>query len=314
MDTEKQRADAKLMQDQIFGRMRNYAIWGSRSPATNVLSSAELRALRPQDLTERVANLHNYQHRIMYYGPLEKNDLLDLIDKHHKVAEILQPVIPSERFEEQITNENTVLFMHYDANQIRFAMVSKRGERFDETKIPIIEMYNSYFGGNMSAIVFQEMREARGLAYHAWAWFSEPSRLDQTYTFQSFIATQNDKMDEAALAFLDIINNMPESQNSFDIAKENIISNLRTQRITKDSILWNYIYAQDMDLSYDRNKILFDRIQNMTLADVVRFQEEFIKNRNYTYCILGDENTLDFGAMAAYGQIRRVTLTDIFGF
>jgi len=314
LDTEKQRSDSKLMQDQIFTRLRFYAAWGKNSPVTNVLSSKELEELRPEELTERVANLRGYQHCIVYYGPLEKKALLNLINKHHKTADVLQPVIPPMDFKEQITKENTVLFTNYDSNQIRLAMISLRGESFDDKKIPIIEMYNNYFGNGMSSIVFQEMREARGLAYAAWSWFTEPSRLDQTYTFRSIVATQNDKMDEAVMVFLDIINNMPESQNTFDIAKENILTNLRTQRITKSSILWNYIYAQDLGLNYDRNKLIFEKVQNMTLADVMKFQEENIKNRTYTFCILGDEKTLDFNAMSNYGEIKRLTLTDLFGY
>jgi len=314
LDTEKRRTDSKLMQDQIFGRLRNYAVWGKHSPATNVLSSAELEELKPEQLTERVANLHTYQHRVLYYGPLEKKAFINLINKHHKTADVLQPVIPSAKFEEQIIKENTVLFTHYDSNQIRLSMVSNRGENFDDKKIPIVEMYNNYFGSGMSSIVFQEMREARGLAYSAWAWFFEPVRLDLTYTFQSFIATQNDKMDEAILVFRDIIDNMPESQNAFDIAKENLLTNLRTQRITKSSVLWSYISAQELGLNYDRNKLIFEKVQNITLADVMKFQEENIKNRVYTFCILGDENTLDLNAMANYGEIKRLTLTDLFGY
>ncbi|MDR1951616.1 MAG: insulinase family protein, partial [Bacteroidales bacterium] len=224
MDTEKSRADAKLQQNAIFSMLQNYAIWGKHSPRTNVLSSAELKVLKPQELTARVSDLLKYQHRILYYGPLDKKALLALIDKYHNVHQELHPVLPPAKFEEQITKENTVLFTHYNANQIRFAMVSKRGEKFDEKLIPITRMYNEYFGGGMSSIVFQEMREARGLAYSAWAGYSEPARLDQTYTFTSFIATQNDKMNDATEAFQDIINNMPESQNAFDIAKESILS------------------------------------------------------------------------------------------
>ncbi|MCL2683469.1 MAG: insulinase family protein [Bacteroidales bacterium] len=314
LDTEKQRADAKLLQNQIFNRLRNYAIWGKNSPMTNVLSSAELKALKPEELTDRVQNLLPFQHRIMYYGPKDKKTLLTLIDKYHNVHQPMIPVLPSAKFEEHITTENTVLFTQYNANQINFAMVSKRGEKFDDQKIPIIRMYNEYFGGGMSSIVFQEMREARGLAYSAWAGFNEPSRLDQTYTFMSFIATQNDKMNDAVEAFQDIINNMPQSENAFDIAKEGIISNLRTQRITKSRVIWNYIQAQDMGLNYDRNKLTFEKVQNMTLADVIAFQDEHIKNRKYTYCILGDEKTLNFKTMATYGPIRKLTLAEIFGY
>jgi predicted Zn-dependent peptidase len=314
LDTEKRRADNKLVQGQIFSMLRNYAIWGKNSPTTNVLSSTKLKALKPEELTKRVKNLLNYQHRILYYGPQDKKAFLSLIDKHHNVRQELLPAPLSVRFEEQITKENTVLFAQYNANQIYFAMVSKRGEKFDDKKVPIVEMYNGYFGGGMSSIVFQEMREARGLAYSAWAFYNQPYRLDQTYTYMSFIATQNDKMDDAVKAFEDIINNMPESQNAFDIAKESILSNLRTQRITKASVIWNYINAQDLGLNYDRNKLIFENVQDMSLADVVKFQQENIKGRKYTFCILGDEKTLDFKTMATYGKIQKLTLTDIFGY
>jgi predicted Zn-dependent peptidase len=314
LDTEKRRADAKLVQWTIFSRLQNYAIWGKNSPITNVLSSAELHALTPQDLIDRVKNLLTYEHRIFYYGPQDKKAFSKLIDKYHNVHQALLPVLPAAKFEEQITKENTVLFTQYNANQIYFSMISKRGEKFDDQKIPITRLYNEYFGGNMSSIVFQEMREARGLAYSAWAGYVEPSRLDQTYTFESYIATQNDKMDDAVKAFEDIINNMPQSENAFDIAKESIISNLRTNRTTKANVIWSYIRAQDMGLNYDRRKLIFDNVQDMTLADVVKFQEEHIKNRKYTYCILGDEKTLDFKTMATYGTIRKLSLADIFGY
>jgi predicted Zn-dependent peptidase len=141
-----------------------------------------------------------------------------------------------------------------------------------------------------------------------------PSRLDITHDFQSFIATQNDKMDDAAKAFEDIINNMPQSQNAFEIAKEGLLTNLRTQRINRTAVLWNYVSAQDLGLNYDRNKLIFENVQNMTLADVVKFQQENVKNRNYVYCILGNEKTLDFKTMATYGKIQKLTLTDIFGY
>jgi predicted Zn-dependent peptidase len=312
-DTEKRRADNKLVQDHIFIMLRNFAMWGRHSPATNVLSSAELRALKPLDLITRVKNLHKFERRIFYYGPLEKDALLSSIDKYHRIPETaLQPVIPARRFEEQITRTNSVLFVPYDAGQIRFAMVSKRGEKFDDKLTPIARLYNSYFGGGMSGIVFQEMREARGLAYSAWASFQEPPRLNETYTFVSFIATQNDKMDDAVQAFHDIINNMPESQNAFDAAKESILTNLRTQRTTRANVLWRYINAQDLGIDYDRNIQVFEKVQNMTLADVKKFQQE--RNRTYTYCILGRERDLDFKAMATYGRIQRLTLADIFGY
>jgi predicted Zn-dependent peptidase len=116
-------------------------------------------------------------------------------------------------------------------------MYSSKGETYDISRVPLITMYNEYFGGGMSAIVFQEMREARGLAYSAGASYRAPTKLDDVYSFSTFIGTQADKMDDAVQAFFQIINDMPQSEKAFDIAKQSVLSNIRTQRTSKNALL-----------------------------------------------------------------------------
>lgn len=76
----------------------------------------------------------------------------------------------------------------------------------------------------MGAIVFQEMRESRSLAYMAFTEWINPSYLDDNYLFAAIIATQNDKMAQAIDAFDEIINNMPESEAAFKLAKEAVLT------------------------------------------------------------------------------------------
>jgi predicted Zn-dependent peptidase len=85
----------------------------------------------------------------------------------------------------------------------------------------------------MNSVVFQEMREARGLAYTAISFYQEPDEKDHYYTGISYIATQFDKVEEAINGFYDLLNNMPLSQKSFDIAKESVLQTLRTERTTE---------------------------------------------------------------------------------
>ena len=47
-DILKKRTDAKLNQGQNFNKLIQYAIWGPKSPATNVLTTAELQQMDPQ--------------------------------------------------------------------------------------------------------------------------------------------------------------------------------------------------------------------------------------------------------------------------
>ena len=166
----------------------------------------------------------------------------------------------------------------------------------------------------MNSIVFQEMREARGLAYGAAARYMQPSDLDHTAIFMDFIQTQNDKLPDALEAFDEIINNMPVSQNAFDIAKEGVVSNLRTQRTIKSSVLWYYLGVRKLGLDYDPNSTAFEKIQALTLDDVVKFQQENIKGRTYTIGILGRESDFDLESLSKFGTIERATTEEIFGY
>lgn len=313
-DILKKRADAKLNQSQNFNKLIQYAIWGPQSPATHVLSTADLQQMDPQELVDRIHKINSYEHKILYFGPEKPEALLDLIKQYHNVPEKLSPVPAEAEFKQQETEGNKVLLAQYDAKQIYFSAVSNRGEKFDPAIQPTLNMYNEYFGGGMNAIVFQEMRESRGLAYSAGAYLISPSKLKYPYVYRTFIATQNDKMIDALKAFDDIINNMPESEKAFNLAKDALITRLRTERITKSDVLWSYLSAQDLGLNVDSRKELYEKVPSMTLADIKAFQEKWVKGRKYTYCVLGDENDLDLKSLQQYGPITKLSKEEIFGY
>ncbi len=314
VDILKSRTNAKLNQSQIFNRLVQYAVWGPQSPTTNVLSTAELQTMNPQELVDRVHKMNSYEHKILYYGPEKPENLLKIVNERHNVPEKLTPIEAVNKFNYVETPENKVLLAQYDAKQIYFSAISDRGEKFDASVQPVLNMYNEYFGGGMNAIVFQEMREARGLAYSAAAFFMTPTKLKNPYIYRSFIATQNDKMIDAMKAFDEIINNMPESEKAFKLAKDAIIARLRTERITKSDVLWSYLNAQDLGLSVDSRKTLYEQIPTMTLSDVKAFQKKWVKDRKYTYCVLGDEKDLDLKSLSQYGPITRLSSEELFGY
>ena len=84
-DILKKRSDAKLNQAQNFNRLIQYAIWGPKSPTTNLLNTTELQQLNPDELVARIHKINTYQHKILYYGPDEPAVLLATIAKYHKV-------------------------------------------------------------------------------------------------------------------------------------------------------------------------------------------------------------------------------------
>ena len=313
-DLLKARKDSKLNQGKNFNQLQMYAIYGPKNPSNNILSAEEFASLNPQKLVDKIHQLNSFEHRILYYGPENANDLLAIINKNHNVPAKLTPIPDDNKFPQLLTKENKVLIAPYDANQIYFMGISNLGEKFDAATRPTMALYNEYFGGGMNSIVFQEMRETRGLAYSAWAELSLPEKLKESYSYSSFIACQNDKTLDAMNTFNEIINNMPDSPKAFQLAKDAMISRLRTERIIKNDILWAYISAQDLGQNVDYRKQLFNEVQTLTLPDIKKFQEKWVKGRKYTYCILGDEKNLDMKNIAKFGKIERVSTEQIFGY
>ena len=313
-DILKARQDDKLNQRQNFTRLMNYAKYGPNSPATNLLSAKELTDMNPQELVDRIHNQNGYKHRILYYGPSSEKDLLATIDKYHNVPATLKDIPAGNEFPYMPTLATKVMIAPYDAKQIYMSQYSNLNEKFDPTIEPTRELYNEYFGGGMNSIVFQEMRETRGLAYSAWASLIQPNYLKYPYTIYTQIATQNDKMSEAISTFNDIMNNMPESETAFKLAKDGLTSRLRTERIIKSDVIWSYISAQDLGESQDPRIKLYNDVQNMTLKDIVDFQKKWVKGRTYVYCILGDKKELDMNKLKAIGPIEELTQEQTFGY
>lgn len=313
-DLLKTRADDKKNQSQNFYHLLQYAMWGPQSPATHVPTSEALKQMDPQELVDRIHKLNGYQHKILYYGPEKAEQVVEMLNRYHRVPDTLEEVPAAPDFQMQLTPDNKVYFAQYDAKQIYFSAISNRGEHFDPAIQPVLDLYNEYFGGGMNTIVFQEMRESRALAYSAAAFLITPSKLKYPYVYRTFIATQNDKMLDAMKAFDQIINEMPESEKAFELSKEALITRLRTERITKDGVLWAYLQAQDLGLSTDTRKELFEQAQTLTLADVKAFQEKWVKDRSYVYIVLGDEKALDMKGLSQYGPIRKLSQEEIFGY
>ncbi|MCQ2144792.1 MAG: insulinase family protein [Bacteroidales bacterium] len=312
-DLLKSRADRKLNQRSCYSALTNYVVYGGEFIDKITLSNPQVAALKSEELLSKFSELYTKAHEILYYGPASESAAKDLLSASHKVNAGLAPLQKSYPTLNQ-NNGSSVVMAQYDAKQIYYIQYSNRGEKFMAPEAAAVNLYNEYFGGGMNTVVFQEMREARGLAYSAWARLYQPSNLKSDYYYMAFIATQNDKMRIAIEAFDDIINQMPESESSFSIAKEAIISRMRTDRTVGSAVLSTYRSCRELGLDEPLDKQVFETLQGMTLEDVVATQQKWVKGRDYTYAILGDIKDLDVAYLKTLGDVKIVSLEDIFGY
>lgn len=312
-DILKSRANSKTNQRACYSALTRYITFGPDFLKKTVMPNDKVNSLTSDELLSKIRGVFAKGHEVQYYGPMSQNEFQIALKSCHTVADGAEPL--PELFTPYLaTPSSRVVMAQYDAKQIYYYQYSNRSEKFVPEEAADIALYNEYFGGGMNTIVFQEMREARGLAYSAWANLASPSYADGTYSYSAFIATQNDKMQQAVEAFDEIINNMPESEAAFSVAKDAMISRLRTQRTNGMDVLSEYCWCRRMGLDEPLDKAIFEKVQNMELSDVVATQQKWAKGRNYTYAILGDIKDLDTEFLSTLGPVEIASLEEIFGY
>ena len=312
--TLKDRNDAKSNQRLCFDYLTQYGIYGPHNQRRDDMTEKQLRQADPQQLLDLLKGLLGMQHSVLYYGPKTEQQLAAILDKEHKTAKRLSAVPQGEPFTTQPTPKNEVWIAPYDAKNIYMRMYHNEGRAANIDEEAVIRVFNEYYGGGMNGIVFQELREARGLAYSASALYARVSKKEQKEYYYTNIITQNDKMMDCVRQFHQILDTIPQSEAAFSIAKDAVQKQLASQRITKFGVISHYLKMQRLGLDYDINSKVYRDLQNVTLQDIARFEQQQMARKPYRYLILGDEKELDIPALEKIAPIRRFTLEEIFGY
>jgi len=206
-----------------------------------------------------------------------------------------------------------VLFANFDMVQAEIDWILNTNT-YDNAQTPSVELFNNYFGGGMSSIVFQTIRESKALAYSTYAIYQTPAKKDDRYSVVAYVGTQADKFNEAIKGMNELLTDMPESEKILDAAKDNIRKSLETERITQDGILFNYLANQRRGIDYDIRKTTFESVDKMNLADVKKFHTAELKGKPYTYCIVASEKKVSEDDLKKYGELTKLSMKEIFGY
>lgn len=312
--TIKERDDAKLNQDNIlFSGLINYAAYGIKSSQTDVFSNEEIREMKPDQLLDLVKNMINYPHKIFYCGPNSLGEVESVIRKNHP-APVRMETIPSKTiYPESEIDKNNVLVANYDMTQVNFIMVGK-GEKFSPELLVHSSLFNQYYDGSLASIVFQEVRESQGMAYSASAWYQSPTFPDESFYLIGYVATQADKM-KAALNTMDrILANFTESDHFFSSSKSAILNKIATQRYYRENLFFRYLNNIDLGIDHDQRKDVYEYVSNASMKELKDFFNTYVKDKKYTYCIIGNLKDLDMKTLKSIGEVKEVPLKDLFGY
>jgi predicted Zn-dependent peptidase len=308
----KNREDGKTQKGNIFWRgLFNYGQYGENSRLRNIYSEAELKAIKPKELVDKIKEMRNYKQRIFYYG----NDIdgaKTALNNYHKIPENLLDYPEKIEYENLETGGN-VYFVDYDMVQSEILLLAK-GKDFDPDKIAASELFNTYFGSGLSSIIFQELRESKSLAYSAFSSYDVSSEVGKPDYTMAYVGTQANKLEQAVDAILELMTNMPEAEDQFEQAKEATLKKIAAKRITKSNIFWTHEKLKKQGIDNDNRKQIYNTIKNMSLSDLKTFFNENIKSKNYNVMVIGNKNDIDFNALNKLGRVQEMDVDELFNY
>jgi len=148
----------------------------------------------------------------------------------------------------------------------------------------------------MAGLVFQEIREARGLAYSAFAsLFENGRRRDDALVF-AFLGTQVDKTNDALNALLTLFDTFKVDSARFTSAKSALEKKIQAARADPRLIGRRVFDWADFDLTEDPGPARHKALKEVKEPDLQAFAEELLGNQPVV-AIAGDRTRIDMRAL-----------------
>jgi zinc protease len=305
----KERSNNKMNKDFILQvALVNYGKYGKNSEFTDIMQEKDMRAQNPDELMGLVKELGTYKQRILYYGKSDLNTAVATVLKQHPMPDQPKEYSAATIYPEADFKSNQVYFIDYDMIQTNFLWVDNMG-MFNPQMLPYVNLYNDYYGN----IVFQEIREARGLAYAAGTWIETPQKKDRSFFTASYVATQADKLYEATSTLNSLMKNMKEDQRRYGLAKDAIMNRIETERITKTNIFWTYLDNLDKGLTTDNRKDIYEKVPGISMTDLETFLAKN-KSKGFTLLVIGKNGSIDKNILKKMGNFKELSLDEVFNY
>ena len=306
--------DKKEKRSVLFKAMFNQARYGEASPFRFRFSKEELLDLKAEGLTALLADLRGIQHEVYYTGPHAITEVKKVLKEQHVVLENIQSPTAAQKFKEKSTTKHEVLFVDFPTVQVELLLYSKGTGRFNLEEYLFSQWYNQYFGYGLSSIVYQDIREARALAYSAYCYAANPSHKNRSHYLQAYVGTQPDKLKEAVEAFQSILEEMPVSPTQLAHARTSVLKQLAADRIAPAEIYWTWRSNRDKGVKEDLRKRVFQFLQDAQPEALIQYQKQYIKGRKFTWLVLGDRSRVDFEYLRTIGKVTEMTVDQVFGY
>lgn len=292
----------------IHSALGQYAQHGQNSHLLAGLNDEQLQALKTGELVSLARRVLDFTRNVVYVGNRSLAEVVRLLDNGRETYK--SP--PPNKVVRYVKPERTrVLFMHRDMVQSQVGIYAV-DEIFNPKHHVDYEYITNYIGGNLSGLIFQEIREARGLAYHPnGGYFGGHWKGDENI-YKGWLNCQADKTIEAVTLLQDLLRNPTMSEKRFAETVKIVEEGYRTKRLGFREIPSQLIRWIEQGMTRgDPRPGWFKKARKYRMSDLKSFVERF-RERPMTIYILGNRERVDMDKLKQIGDFKEVSIDEIF--
>lgn len=314
--------EEKVAEKSLFHSSENVAemllekvMYGDASRYLTKLSLGEVKKLKGKQLIRWFQEIRRTACDVHYCGSLPEQEVVKAIRQHLPIEEV---TVPSNWFYNRSLR-------HYERPTIYLMEMKELTQSViyaymyvdplsDQREFHLARLFNSYFGGDMSSLMFQEIREFRSYAYQVSARLKHPplNHVEQPASFVMRLATQADKTADAMEVLESLVRDMPQRPERVESVKRTIRNWVNNEYPSSRSLSLKIAKFLHEGYQSDPNKDYVEMIGPIRMEEIMDFYERHIQNGQLVYAIVGNSKQMDLNRLARFGEIIKVKKKDIY--
>lgn len=314
--------DAKITEKAFFESSDNIASamlekvkYGEQSRFLNKLSLSEVKKLKGKDLLDVFADVRRMECDLHYCGTLSADQVTGQIKATLPLQEMTVAVKEPYYRDAKLYDKPLVYFMDMPTASQSIIYAYTKGETTDDAwSRHASRLFSVYFGGDMSSLMFQEIREFRSLAYRvSGRYILPPHQLSgKAGEFVTMLSTQSDKTLDAMEVMCSLIREMPEKPERISTVKQSVVNQVNNDFPPFRDLSEKVASFRRAGFDNDPNEALLSGISEMDMKDIVRFYRHNVRLKPLVYVVVGDSRRIDMKELAGYGEVIRLRKKDIY--
>ena len=314
--------DAKVSEKAFFKSGDNVASalleqvkYGDQSRYLRKLSLSQIKKLKGKDMLAIYDKVRSVQCDLHYCGTLPVEKVIGTIRQHLPLERTTVASNSPYYRELKQYDRPTVFFIDMPdmAQSIVYGYV--KGDPVDDkASRHASQLFSVYFGGDMSSLMFQEIREFRSFAYRTSGRYQLPNHAHKgtAGSFTAMLSTQSDKTLDALGVLDSLIREMPLKPERMEAVKQTLVNRINNDYPPFRNLSEKVASARMEGFDRDPAEEFLRDIATMDMEDISRFYQEQICGRPVVYVIAGNRKRIDMKKLAEYGTIVKVKKKEIY--